>query len=44
MATARLATGHRFVRHREIIDKHGEIRLAMRSKVKHIDHHVIIER
>ena len=41
MDTARLATVHRFVRHREIFNIHGEIRLAMRSKVKHIDHHVI---
>ena len=44
MDTARLTTVHRFVRHREIFSIHGEIRLAMRSKVKHIDHHVIIER
>ena len=44
MATARLATVHRFVCHREIFNIHGESRLATRSKAKHIDHHVIIER
>jgi len=44
MATAHLATVHRFVRHREIFNIHGGIRRAMRSKAKHIDHHVIIER